>query len=53
MFNLKQIIEELSKVTESTASILDHIICSHDDKVVQLRSIPVGISDHNIIFCTR
>lgn len=53
IFNLKQNIEEPTRVTEDTASILDHLIFRHNDMVVLSGSIPIGMFDHNITFFIR
>ena len=33
--------------------MLDHILCSHKNKIIQSGIIPVGISDHFLTFCAR
>ena len=53
LFNLKQIIEEPTRVTINTSSLLDHILSSHKNKIAQSGTIPIGISDHFLTFCTR
>ena len=53
LFNLKQLINEPTRITENTSSVIDHILCSDVSKVCQSGTIPVGISDHLITFCTR
>ena len=53
MFNLKQLISNPTRVTNNSSSILDHIICNTQEKICQSGTIPVGISDHCVIFCTR
>ena len=50
---MKQLINEPTRITENTSSVIDHIICSDVSKVCQSGAIPVGISDHLITFCTR
>ena len=53
MFNLKQIIQEPTRVTTNSSNVLDHILCNSTEKISQSGVIPVGISDHFIIYCTR
>ena len=35
------------------STIIDHILCNDKEKVVQQGSICIGLSDHNLIYCTR
>lgn len=53
IFNLTQIVLEPTRITASSTSLLDHIICSHPDKIIQSGTLPVGLSDHLPVFCTR
>ena len=53
MFGLKQLIEIRTRVTCSSSTIIDHILASFPDKVSQQDAIDVGLSDHQIIYCTR
>ena len=50
---LKQHIKYATRVTCETATLIDHIITNSDDKLSQSGVIDVGISDHQMIFCTR
>ena len=53
MFGLEQIIDELTRLSQRTASLIDHILCNNKEKIVQSGTISLGLSDHNLIFCTR
>ena len=53
IFNLKQIINDPTRITENTASVIDHKLCSHENKIFQSGVVPVGVSDHFLTFCTR
>ena len=53
MFNLKQINVDPTRITYMSATLLDHILCSHQDKILQSGTLPIGLSDHLPIFCTR
>ena len=53
MFGLKQLIEVPTRVTCSSSTIIDHILASFPDRVSQQSVIDVGLSDHQIIHCTR
>ena len=50
---LTQIIENATRITETTSNLLDHILTNSTDKISQSGIINVGISDHQLIFCTR
>ena len=53
VFNLKQLISCPTRTTCSSSTITDHILASYPDRVSQERIIDIGISDHQLIFCTR
>ena len=53
MFGLKQLIRVPIRVTCNSSIILDHILASFPNRVSQLGVIDVGLSDHQIIYCTR
>ena len=53
MHGLKQIIQSLSRVTCSTSTLIDHVLTSVPSRVSQKGVISVGVSDHQLIFCTR
>ena len=52
-FSLKELIQEPTRVTSSTSSLLDHILRNSGWKVSQKGVIDVGLSDHQLIYCTR
>ena len=49
----KQLINEPTRISESSSSIIDLIIVSDPERVTQSGVITCGLSDHNLIFCTR
>lgn len=53
IFNLKQIITNPTRVTNSSSTLIDHIIVSRDDKISLSGVIASGLSDHYMTFCTR
>ena len=53
MHGLKQLIKSPTRVTCSTSTLIDHILASFSSRVFQRGVIDVGISDHQLIFCTR
>ena len=52
-FGCKQIIESPTRITDSCASLLDHIITNNTKKVYQSGVLDIGLSDHLITFCSR
>ena len=52
-FNLKQLISRPTCITSSSSTIIDHILASYPDRVSQEGIIDIGISNHQLIFCTR
>ena len=52
-YSLKQLIREATRVTRNSSSLLDHILCSSIEKVSASGTIDIGISDHQLTFCTR
>ena len=51
--SLTQIIKNATRITETSSSLLDHILTNSTDKIAQSGIINVGLSDHQMIFCTR
>ena len=52
-FFLTEIIKEPTRTTSNTVSLLDHILTNCAEKVSQKGVIDVGLSDYQLIFCTR
>ena len=52
-FGLKQLIKTPTRITCNTSTLIDHIITNFADKVSQAGVIDIGISDHQLIYCTR
>ena len=53
MFGLKQLVESPNRITCSSSSIIDHILASFPNRVTQWGILNVGLSDHQLIYCTR
>ena len=53
MFGLKQLIESPTQITCRSSSILDHILASFPNRVIQQGILSVRLSDHQLIYCTR
>ena len=53
LYGLKQLIKSPTRVTCSTSSLIDHILTTFPERVSQQGIIDVGLSDHQLIYCTR
>ena len=53
IFNLDQIITEPTRVSNTSSTLIDHILCNNKDRIFQSGTIPIGVSDHFITFCSR
>ena len=51
--NFYQLIDMPTRITPTTSTILDHILCNTKENVTQSGILDLGISDHMVIFCTR
>ena len=52
-FALKQLIRYPTRVTSKSSTLIDHILTNAEDKISQSGIIDTGLSDHQLIFCTR
>ena len=50
---MTEIIKEPTQITCPTSTLLDHILTDSSEKVSQKGIIDVGISDHQLTYCTR
>ena len=50
--SLKQLISCPARVTCSSSTIIDHILASYPDRISEEGIIDIGISDHQLMFCT-
>ena len=52
MFGLTQIVKSPTRITFSSTSLIDHILASLPDRISQEGVMNVGLSDHQLIYCT-
>ena len=52
-FSVKEIIQEPTRITSTTSSLLDYILTNAGWKISQKGVIDVGLSDHQLIYCTQ
>ena len=50
---MTEIIKEPTRITGSTSTLLDHIVTNSSEKFFQKGVTDVGISDRQLICCTR
>ena len=48
LFDLKQMIDQPTRITESTKSTIDHSLTNRNENLSQHGTIPIGLSDHFI-----
>ena len=53
LHGLEQLIKSPTRVTCITFSLIDHILTTFPERVSQQGIIDVGLSDHQLIYCTR
>ena len=53
LYGLEQLISTPTRVTENSSSILDHMLANPTDRVYYSGVIDTGLSDHQLIYCTR
>ena len=51
--SLEQIITRPTRVTDQSATIIDHMLTNSPDKVSPSGVIDLGLSDHDLIYYTR
>ena len=52
-FSLEQIISIPTRVTSKTATLIDHVLANSFQKVGQCGVIELGISDQDLVYCTK
>ena len=50
---LKQLITSTTRITMTTSPLLDHILTNSSERVSQSGVADVGLSDHQMTYCTR
>ena len=53
LFSLKQLIEEPTRVTLTTSSMIDHVATTSARNIIEAGVHKVSMSDHYMIFCVR
>ena len=50
---LKQLLTLPTRITKTSTSLLDHVLTNSADRVSQFGVVDMGLSDHQLIYCTR
>ena len=53
LYQLTQMIDEATRVTMTTSSLIDHIVTKTPEKISDSGVIHTGISDHSLVFAIR
>ena len=53
LFNLRQLIDESTRITESSSTLIDVIFTNVPDKIVCSGVSHIGISDHSLVYAFR
>ena len=53
MHSLKQLIRSPTRVAKATSTVLDPILTNANELVSQSGVLDIGLSDHQLVFCTR
>ena len=53
LFGLEQMVQTPTRITCNSSSLIDHILTNFSDRISQSGIVDTGISDHQLIFCTR
>ena len=52
LFNLKQLVNEYTRITPTSATLIDHVYTNNVNMVTNVEVKPFGRSDHKSIFCS-
>ena len=52
-YSLEQLISVPTRITESTATLIDHVLKNSPHKIIQSGVIEMSLSDRDLIYCTR
>ena len=53
LHGLTQLVKLATRITKDTSTILDHILTNSTDKIFQVGTMDIGLSDHQLIYSTR
>ena len=50
---IEQLLTLPTRITKNSSSLLDHVLTNSADRISQFGIVNVGLSDHQLIYCTR
>ena len=53
LYQLSQLIDEATRITMTTSSLIDHIVANTPEKISDSGVIHTGFSDHSLVFAIR
>ena len=53
IYQLTQLIDEATRITETSSTLIDHFITNEPEKISKCGVIHTGISDHSLIYAIR
>ena len=53
LYQLSQLIDEATRVTMTTSSLIDHIVTNTPEKISDSGVIHIGLSGHSLVFAIR
>ena len=53
LYGIEQLLTLPTRITKNSSSLLDHVLTNSADRISQFGIVNVGLSDHQLIYCTR
>ena len=53
LHGIEQLLTLPTRITKNSSSLLDHVLTNSADRIPQFGIVNVGLSDHQLIYCTR
>ena len=53
LHGIEQLLTSPTRITKNSSSLLDHVLTNSADRISQFGIVNVGLSDHQLIYCTR
>ena len=53
LFSFKQLIQELTMISLTTSSLIDHIATTRPNNIIDSGALQVSMSDHYSIYCLK
>ena len=53
LHGIEQLLTLPTRITKNSSSLLDHVLTNSADRISQFGIVNIGLSDHQLIYCTR